>query len=155
MEIYNRTLNITEENIENFVNLANLILDLASCDEDYEEEEVFTEIPSACYPIPRLNHYIGSDVDIGGLELETYLRYVYEYVTLVANDYLDFSFENPYKTDYELLDAYNRFLAITEGEYAYDANPRIIMYFEHVGIGRLDDTGTLEHIHIDESYLQY
>lgn len=155
VKVYNQTLNIDEKNIENFVDHANLILDLASSNEDYENEQVFPEIPAECYPIPALNHYIGSDVDIAGLELETYLRYLYEYITIVANEYISLSLENPYKTDYELLDSYNRFLGIIEGEYAADVNPRIIEYFEHVGIGRLDDTGTLEHIHIDEFHLRY
>lgn len=153
MKVYNQTLNIDERNIENFVNLANLILDLASSDEDLESEQVFPEIPLACYPIPTLNHYLGPDVDIAGLELETYLQSLYEYITIVADEYISFSVENPYKTDYELLDCYNRFLGITEGEYAADTNPRSMQYFEHVGIGRLDDTGALEFINIDDSHL--
>lgn len=154
VKMYNKTLNITEDNVEEFVDLANVIIDLVSCDEDYEDEQVFLEIPRACYPIPCLNHYIGSDVDIAGLELESYLEFLYEYVTVVADDYISLSVENPYKTDYELLDSYNRFVAITEGDYAYEADPRDITYFQYIGVGRLEDNGALEFIDIDDSHLR-
>lgn len=153
MKVYSKKLNITEENIEDFIDLANVIIDLASCDEDYEEEQVFVEIPLACYPIPTLNHYLGPDLDIGGLELESYLEFLYEYVVMVADDYINLSMDNPYKTDYELLDAYNRFLAITEGDCAYEANPRVVEYFSYIGVGRLEDSGGLEFIDIDDSHL--
>lgn len=154
VKMYNKTLNITEDNVEEFVDLANVIIDLVSCDEDYEDEQVFLEIPRACYPIPCLNHYIGSDVDISGLELESYLEFLYEYVTVVADDYINLNMENPDKRNYEVLDAYNRFLATTEGDYAYDANPRVVEYFSYIGIGRLEDTGALEYIDIDDSHLR-
>jgi hypothetical protein len=154
VKVYNKTLNINEENIEDFIDLANEIIDIVSSDEDYEDEQVFSEIPRSCYPIPCLNNYLGSDVDIGGLELSFYLESLYEYVAMVADEYIMFSMENPYKTDYELLDSYNRFLAITEGDYAYDANPRVVEYFEYIGVGRLEDSGGLEFIDIDDSHLQ-